>query len=212
MIKRRRLLWFVGLCVVSVALCFLLVPKEAVVELGPSNDDVMKAYSLASEEAHDWHRSAFPGSLTIACEANDRVVLIGHFYGKSPFQLHTDVFTVEVDMITNELIKSDEGKGHLEPNYSNARPLNADLVTDWREVLRLADDAYGTGFKKRFADAVSFIGIENGRWYVNYVSDSAGFRVSMTVFDDNSHPSIANTVQMNDSVTFKRDGRNSLPG
>ncbi|MBL7939605.1 MAG: hypothetical protein JNL43_09615 [Flavobacteriales bacterium] len=212
MIKRRPLVWLVGLGVVGVILYFLLVTKKAVVDLGPANEDAMKAYALASDVAHDWHRAAFPGSVTIAREADDRVSLIGYFYGKGPFQPHTDVFTVEVDMVTNKLIRSDEGKGRLEPNYDNARPLNVHLVSGWREVLRLADDAYGSGFQQRFGDTQSFIGIENDRWYVSYVSDSAGFRVSMTGFDSSSHPSIANTVQINDSVTVKTGGRNSLPG
>lgn len=212
MMNRRPLLWFVGLGVVGVGLYFLFAQKRAVVDMGPSNEDVMKAYTLASDVARDWHRSAFLGSLTIAREMDDRVRLIGYFYGKSPFQPHTDVFTVEVDMVTNELIRSEEGNGGLEPNYDNARPMNIGLGSDWRDVVRLADDAYGSGFQQRFTDAESFIGIEDDRWYVSYVSDSAGFRVSMTVFDSNSHPSIATTVQINDSVTFGKHGRNSLPG
>ena len=212
MIKRRPLLWFVGLSIVGVAMYVLFVPKRAVVDLGPSNEDVMKAYALASDVARDWHRSAFLGALTIARKGNDQVRLIGHFYGKSPFQQHTDVFTVEVDMITNKLIRSDEGKGRLEPNYDNARPLHIGLGSDWRAVVRLADAGYGSGVQQRLTDGASWIGIAAERWYVSYVSDSAGFRVSMTVFDSNSHPSIANTVQINDSVTFNKNGRNSLPG
>lgn len=211
MSKRRALLLLLGFGA-AVLMYFLFKPREAVVELGNANRDVMKAYSLALDEAHKWHWGAYPGSLNVTTEPDGQVIMTTYFYGKGLLQRHTDVLTVEVDMSSSEPLASHEAKGGLEPSYDNARPMNVNLASEWREVLRLADDAYGTGFKQRFADANTTVSIETDRWYVSYVSDSAGFRVSMTVFDVNSHPSIANTVQINDSVTFKRNGRNSLPG
>ncbi len=211
MSKRRALLLLLGIGA-AVLVYFLFKPRKAVVELGNANRDVMKAYSRALDEAHKWHWGAYPGSLNITTEPDGQVILTTYFYGKGFLQRHTDVLTVDVDMSSHEPLASHEAKGGLEPSYDNARPLNVDLTSDWREVLRLADDAYGTGFKQRFADAKSFIGINDDRWYVSYVSDSVGIRVSMTVFDGNFHPSIANTVQIHDSVIFNREGRNSLPG
>jgi hypothetical protein len=182
-----------------VVVYFLFKLPRAVVQLGNSNGDVIKSYSLALDVAHKWHWGAYPGSLNITTEPNGQVILTTYFYGKGLLQRHTDVLTVDVDMSTQELLASHEAKGGLEPSYDNARPMTVNLASDWREVLSLADHAYGSGFKQRFTDASATVSIETDRWYVTYASEPPGNYVHLTVFDITAHPSLANTVNVNDS-------------
>jgi hypothetical protein len=132
MSTRRVLLLLLGFSALVVVYILFKLPR-AVVQLGNSNGDVIKSYSLALDVAHKWHWGAYPGQLNITTEPNGQVILTTYFYGKGFLQRHTDVLTVDVDISSQELLASHEAKGGLEPSYDNARPMNVNLASDWRE-------------------------------------------------------------------------------